>query len=663
MTSTCGKKRWKGFCRYADLVMNVLLQSDEVGASTSFAGTVERGEEFSLADAADQGPPAKKPRSMESAGVPAQLQSPPRSVGQRIKETLPTSKSQLCRSPNVADMSLTSAPGSPPPLGATQVNMIRIIGQYLKNLGLQETVATLFAESGCRLEDSLAIRLREYVLAGQWDLALGVVDKMSPFVAHSNLLRIREKLFEEKFVELLIKERVLEALSLLTVDFPSDPLFFERRNFLATLLYVDPKVVDVCAKTGAHRTERERHALVTEIQQLLPTSVMLPSNRLEKLLMQCKLTWKMQCRECYLHIREDYDVSPNYILEDHQCDWDSFPLFTSQVLTKHTDEVWCAAFSRSGKFLATGGRSGAAHVWKVVNESTVEPYKELAGCCVGKNCSSLLAWSDDSILLAVSAAEGHMTDVLVYDVHTGVIFCTIENRANDSTVMSFVPDSYNYRLVCADQMGHFCQYTLTKNNARSDGKFEGYRIRALHCLRNGSVLAADTHNRVRSYRFSDDSEMTLIEELSQISTFVVDKSEQNILIDTKSHGLRLWDLRTRTLIRSFIGAPHQDYIIHSTFGGPEQLYIATGSIDNIDLAYFTIVRLFSATFHNFLDECIYIWKHTSDELIAKLAGHTARVNAVAWNPKLPQLVSCSDDCTVRIWSPLVGFDSSIIQQS
>lgn len=57
----------------------------------------------------------------------------------------------------------------------------------------------------------------------------------------------------------------------------------------------------------------------------------------------------------------------------------------------------------------------------------------------------------------------------------------------------------------------------------------------------------------------------------------MDKSERRILIDTKLHGLRLWDLRTRTLIRSFVGAPHQDFIIHSTFGGPEQSYIATGS--------------------------------------------------------------------------------------
>ncbi len=43
----------------------------------------------------------------------------------------------------------------------------------------------------------------------------------------------------------LFSFQVLEALSLLTVDFPSDPAFFDRRNFLATLLYVDPKVFQI----------------------------------------------------------------------------------------------------------------------------------------------------------------------------------------------------------------------------------------------------------------------------------------------------------------------------------------------------------------------------------------------------------------------------------
>uniref|UniRef100_A0A914RPA6 LisH domain-containing protein n=1 Tax=Parascaris equorum TaxID=6256 RepID=A0A914RPA6_PAREQ len=266
-------------------------------------------------------------------------QSSSRSVGQRLKEStlkesLQTARSQSCRSPAV-DYSSTISPVSPRCLSVTQVNTIRVIGQYLKNLGMQETVATLFAESGCRLEDSLAVRLRECCLNGEWDLALHIVGKMTPYN------------------------------------------------------------VDVYAKTGAHRSRQERSALVSDIQQLLPTSVMLPPCRLEQLLKQ---SWRMQARDCYLHMAERRGPSPEFILEDHQCSWEDFPLFTSQVLSNHQDEVWCAAFSPCGKYLATGAKCGPTLIWKN---------------------TAVISWSDDSALIAVAAAEDPNTDVHVYDVHKG----------------------------------------------------------------------------------------------------------------------------------------------------------------------------------------------------------------------------------------------------
>ncbi|KHN85061.1 WD repeat-containing protein 26 -like protein [Toxocara canis] len=599
------------------------LHSEESRPTTSNSGIVERCAEDADPVAADEGPPAKKAKRMQT-GL---QQTSSRSVGQRLKEStlkesLQTPRNQSCRSPAV-DYTSNVSPVSPRCLNSTQINTIRVIGQYLKNLGMQETVATLFAESGCRLEDSLAVRLRECALNGEWDLALHIVSKMTPYVSRASLVHIRVKLLEEKFVELLTKDQAVQALRLLSVDFPSDEGFASRRNFLATLLYVDPNSVDLYTKTGAHRNRQERAALVSDIQQLLPTSVMLPPSRLEQLLKQ---SWKMQARECYLHMAEQRGPSPDFILEDHQCSWEDFPLFTSQVLNNHQDEVWCASFSPCGKYLATGAKCGPTLVWKVVNGRAVEPYKSFGG----SQNTAVISWSDDSALIAVAAAEDPNTDVHVYDVHRGSIYCTVDNRGNDNTVLSFFAGTHPYRLVCADQKGHFCQYVLSDNSAKPSGKFEGYRIRAIHCLKNGNVIAADTHNRVRCYRFSDDFDQTLIQEQSQIISFVIDKSERHLLIDTKLHGLRLWDLESGTLLRSYTGAPHHDFVVFSTFGGAEQNYVATGSVD----------------------EKVHIWSHKSDRLIAKLSGHTGKVNAVAWNAVYPQmLVSCSDDTTIRVWTP------------
>lgn len=66
-------------------------------------------------------------------------------------------------------------------------------------------------------------------MAGEWDHALGIVDKMSPFVTNLNLLRIREKLYEEKFVDLLGKERVIFYMHYMDKNIVSDH-FLQNRH-------------------------------------------------------------------------------------------------------------------------------------------------------------------------------------------------------------------------------------------------------------------------------------------------------------------------------------------------------------------------------------------------------------------------------------------------
>ena len=97
-------------------------------------------------------------------------------------------------------------------------------------------------------------------------------------------------------------------------------------------------------------------------------------------------------------------------------------------------------------------------------------------------------------------------------------------------------------------------YDLTHPD-ESPHLFEGFRIRCLYALRDGkSVLAADTHNRIRKfivitakfyisrvlglYDFESAQENTVITESSQIMFFTVDHAERHCLVTTKTEGLR-----------------------------------------------------------------------------------------------------------------------------
>lgn len=153
----------------------------------------------------------------------------------------------------------------------------------------------------------------------------------------------------------------------------------------------------------------------------------------------------------------------------------------------------------------------------------------------------------------------------------------------------------------------------------------------MQSLRDGkTVYASDTLHRIRSYDFETQDDATVIHENSPITYFTIDRAEKHCLVTTRTEGLRLWCLKTQTLVRTFFGSVHNDYVITSTFGGASDDFIASGSEDS------TIV----------------IWNKKNEKPIHQISGHSATVNSVSWNPVYHgMLASGSDDGTIRIWLP------------
>lgn len=69
-------------------------------------------------------------------------------------------------------------------------------------------------------------------------------------------------------------------------------------------------------------------------------------------------------------------------------------------------------------------------------------------------------------------------------------------------------------------------------------------------------------------------------------SFTVDKNDRLALLNVATQGVHLWDLKDRCLVRRFQGVTQGHFTIHSTFGGANQDFIASGSEDNTVSLYF-----------------------------------------------------------------------------
>ncbi|TNM95033.1 hypothetical protein fugu_017792 [Takifugu bimaculatus] len=101
-------------------------------------------------------------------------------------------------------------------LSQAEEDVIRLIGQHLHGLGLNQTVDLLMQESGCRLEHSSATKFRNHVMEGEWDKAENDLNELRALMHSPNaIVRMKFLLLQQKYLEYLEDGKVLEALQVL----------------------------------------------------------------------------------------------------------------------------------------------------------------------------------------------------------------------------------------------------------------------------------------------------------------------------------------------------------------------------------------------------------------------------------------------------------------
>ncbi|KAK7885898.1 hypothetical protein WMY93_025519 [Mugilogobius chulae] len=498
-------------------------------------------------------------------------------------------------------------------LSQSEEDVIRLIGQHLHDLGLNQTVDLLMQESGCRLEHPSATKFRNHVMEAS-GTRLRTAPERSTRLTLSISRRAKDEvlLLQQKYLEFLEDGKVLEALQVLRAELTPLKYNTERIHILSGYLMCS-HAEDLRAKADWEgKGSASRTKLLDKLQTYLPPSVMLPPRRLQTLLKQAV---ELQRERCLYHNTKLLSgLDSVSLLLDHTCSRKQFPCSTRQILTEHCNEVWFCKFSNDGSKLATGSKDTTVIVWQVDLEShSLKMLKTLEGHAYGV---SYLSWSPDDVYL-IACGPDDCSELWLWNVQTGELRTKMSQSHEDSLT----------------SRGQFYQCDLDGNLLDS---WEGVRVQCLWCLGDGrTVLASDTHQRIRGYNFEDLTDRNIVQEDHPIMSFTVSKNGRLALLNVATQGVHLWDLQDRVLLRKYQGVTQGFYTIHSCFGGHNEDFIASGSEDHK----------------------VYVWHRRSELPIAELTGHTRTVNCVSWNPAVPGLLaSASDDGTVRIWGPAPFMD-------
>ncbi|NXO01194.1 WDR26 protein, partial [Rhinopomastus cyanomelas] len=538
-------------------------------------------------------------------------------------------------------------------LSQSDEDVIRLIGQHLHGLGLNQTVDLLMQESGCRLEHPSATKFRNHVMEGEWDKAENDLNELKALVHSPHAIVVRGELelfqscvvgaycsarmkfllLQQKYLEYLEDGKVLEALQVLRCELTPLKYNTERIHVLSGYLMCS-HAEDLRAKAEWEgKGTASRSKLLDKLQTYLPPSVMLPPRRLQNLLRQAVELQRDRC--LYHNTKLDSNLDSVSLLIDHVCSRKQFPCYTQQILTEHCNEVWFCKFSNDGTKLATGSKDTTVIIWQVDPDThQLKLLKTLEGHAYGV---SYIAWSPDDNYL-VACGPDDCSELWLWNVQTGELRTKMSQSHEDSlTSVAWNPDGK--RFVTGGQRGQFYQCDLDGNLLDS---WEGVRVQCLWCLSDGkTVLASDTHQRIRGYNFEDLTDRNIVQEDHPIMSFTISKNGRLALLNVATQGVHLWDLQDRVLVRKYQGVTQGFYTIHSCFGGHNEDFIASGSEDHK----------------------VYIWHKRSELPIAELTGHTRTVNCVSWNPQIPSMMaSASDDGTVRIWGPAPFIDNQDIEE-
>ncbi|KAH6892108.1 WD40-repeat-containing domain protein [Thelonectria olida] len=506
--------------------------------------------------------------------------------------------------------------------GHDRQEVTRLLIQALSDMGYKSAAENISHESGYELESQTVASFRSAVLSGSWAVAEQLLSGAAyeaegqgnglVLASGSDRNAMKFWLRQQKFLELLEHRDTTRALTVLRSELTPISHDTTKLHFLSSLLMCR-STEDLMAKAewdGANGESRKR--LLSELSKCISPSVMLPENRLAVLLSQVK---QSQIDTCLYHTEA---LSPS-LYSDHFCDRRNFPSEIAIELSDVAGEVWQVQFSNDGSKLAACGSREHVILWDTKTFGVIRLLSD------HDNGVGNLAFSpDDSMIVCCSQDKC----ARLWDVNTGSLLKKLKRFEEPVSGCVWAQDSRSFTVGSLDRNHGLCTFNVHDDEVYDWGK--RHRVQDICGSHDGRwLVAVDDAQTIHVYN-AITRELEFDMELKARPTSVsISQDSRHLLVNKRDDEAQLIDLITRTSVQKFFGQTGGDYLIRSSFGGPNESFVLSGSEDGN----------------------ILIWHKNTGAAVERLPGHHPRCNAVSWNPTDPHmLASCGDDGRVKIWS-------------
>ena len=171
-----------------------------------------------------------------------------------------------------------------------------------------------------------------------------------------------------------------------------------------------------------------------------------------------------------------------------------------------------------------------------------------------------------------------MKSYLLIVGQTGDCIQTLDKFEEPVTGIAWLPDSATFITGCLGTGKTLKQWDLNGNcvtEIATNGRLEDIALSP-----NGRYLATiDNKKRLSIFDLVDRDQdyQIVMTTSSSLASIAISRDSKTVLVGFKDGESKLFNMRTKELLNTFIGQEHTDFIIRSAFGGAQDSFITSGS--------------------------------------------------------------------------------------